>query len=224
MTIPIFLVLIFIRYLQFITAEHSKKGITESLGRASCNTKEHTFILASPGCISEAVKVKVCEGSCLTKVHPIETDFEMSNCAQCLATQVVYKTFFLQCGGSRKEFKIKSFGKCNCVQRKCNLELIKKLEQMEMKGKQTVQGVTKAHEEQPCKSICRKCRTVTSKASSLSRIKNQIKELLLSCQFKNCKKLISKEDIGKIERIQKKKKRFCRVCKECKSKNNIKNG
>lgn len=95
---------------------------------------------------------------------------------------------------------------------------------MEMKGKQTVQSVTKAQEEQPCKSICRKCRTVTSKASNLSRIKNQIKELLLSCQFKNCKKLISKEDIGKIERIQKKKRRFCRVCKECKSKNNIKNG
>ena len=80
---------------------------------------------------------------------------------------------FLQCGSSRKEFKIKSFGKCKCVQRKCNLELIKKLEQMEMKGKQTVQSVTKAHEEQPCKSICRKCQTVTSIASNLSRIKNQ---------------------------------------------------
>ena len=106
MTIPIFLVLIFIRYLQFITAEHSKKGITESLGRTSCNTKEHTFILASPGCISEAVKVKVCEGSCLTKVHPIETDFEMSNCAQCLATQVVYKTFFYNVAVLEKNSKL----------------------------------------------------------------------------------------------------------------------
>ena len=223
MKIPIFLVLVFIRYLQFITAEYSKKGITESLGGASCNTKEHTFILASPGCNSEAVKVNACEGSCLTKVHPFETDFEMSNCAQCLATQVVYKTFFLQCGSSRKEFKIKSFENCKCVKRKCDLELIKKLEQMEMKGKQTVQSVTKARDEQPCKSICRKCRTVTRKVSNLSRIKNQIKELLLSCQFRNCKKLISKKDIGKIEQIQKKKRRFCRKCKECKSKKNIKN-
>ena len=223
MKIPIVLVLVFNKYLQFITAEYSKKSITDSLGTANCNTKEHTFILASPGCNSEAVKVKVCEGSCLTKVHPMETDFEMSNCAQCLATKVVYKTFFLQCDSSRKEFKIKSFEKCKCFKRKCDLELIKKLEHMEMNLKQAVQKVNKTHEEKPCKFVCRKCRTATRKVSNLSRIKNQMKELLLSCQFKNCKKLISKKDIGKIEQIQKKKRRFCRICQECRSKNNIRN-